>query len=248
MWAITLRWWDMLVYIPIQASISLYLLHFAQVQILHLGLVRLWFTKTMSNVSTPGDRTLALHVRSLCGNRSATGAHSMYTINVHNSVEKAETLVPPDTFIAIWNMEDFDLCFMSPWAIMFGYFYFSSRGAHPIFKGQNAGEIWSFHWNACVLGHEFFCHFQSVAVCKGRGYNFTFWHHVAGDCLIVTWLVTSLPVLVTSLPVFVMSLPAHESQILYKPSEFVYWLRAVLTWHLKASRLALHRVLSQWNS
>ena len=25
----------------------------------------------------------------------------------------------------------------------------------------------------------------NVAVCKGRGYNFTFWRHVVGDCLIV---------------------------------------------------------------
>ena len=27
--------------------------------------------------------------------------------------------------------------------------------------------------------------FNPVVVCKGRGYNFTFWCHVAGDCLIV---------------------------------------------------------------
>ena len=42
----------------------------------------------------------------------------------------------------------------------------------------------------------------------GRRYNFTSWHHLAGDYGIITWLV--------------MSFPACESQILYKPHEFVY--------------------------
>ena len=85
-----------------------------------------------------------------------------------------------------------------------------------------------------VWGHTYIQGGESVMVCKGGGYDFYFWLHVMGDCLTVMWFMTSLPV-------FVMSLLAHEFQILYKPSEFVYWLRAVLTWHLKASHLAPHR-------
>ena len=83
---------------------------------------------------------------------------------------------------------------------------------------------------------------ESVTRCKGKGGTiFNFWRHIVGDYCIVTWLMMSLPVLWCHFLLFVTSLPARESQILYKPFEFVYWLRTVLTWHLKASRLALHR-------
>ena len=141
-----------------------------------------------------------------------------YLVFLHKII--LSTYLPPD----IWEL------FFPFW------FHWCSQLGHSTYQGPSLRTHQNYKSHNYPLSMRTYLHLggESVMVCKEGGTIFTFWCHVAGDCFIVTWLMMSLPVLV-------MLLPVHESQILYKPSEFVYWLRAVLTWHLKASHLALHR-------
>ena len=119
-----------------------------------------------------------------------------------------------------------------PWFQLFG----NHSPSRVLFRTRHNYKKYFWLPEPCVRTHQPLGG-ESVTGCKwDGGPNFSVWHHLAGIYCIVMWPLTSLPV-------FMMSLPVHESQNLYKRSEFVYWLRAVLTWHLKASRLALHRYI-----
>ena len=72
--------------------------------------------------------------------------------------------------------------FLSSW------FRQCSQSSHSTYQGPSLRVHQSYKSYNCPLSMRTYLYLggESVVVCKGRGYNFTFWCHVVADCLIVT--------------------------------------------------------------